>query len=57
MARDYQRNGMAKSSWEWNVQWIRDYVNENDWNLTCLRSFCYNLNVTAEERAEFFPQL
>ena len=57
VARDYQRNGMAKSSWEWNVQWIRDYVNENDWNLTCLRSFCYNLNVTAEERAEFFPQL
>ncbi len=57
VARDYQRNGMAKSSWEWNVQWIRDYVNETDWNLVCLRNFCYYLNVTPEERAEFFPQL
>ena len=57
VARDYERNAMDKSSWEWNVQWIRDYVQENDWNLCCLRNFCYYLNVTDEERAEFFPQL
>ncbi len=53
--RDYARNGMNKEGWEWNVNWIREFIVENDWNRVCIQNFCYYLNVTAEERARYFP--
>ena len=30
-------------------------ITSNDWNAVCIRSFCSYLNVTAEERALYFP--
>ena len=35
-ARDYIRFNMAVSGWEWNVDWIRSYIRENDWNRCCI---------------------
>ena len=55
VARDYIRFNLAFSGWEWNVQWIRDYVLENDWNRMCINNLCYYLDVTPEERALYFP--
>ena len=54
-ARDYIRFNMAVSGWEWNVDWIRSYIRENDWNRCCINNLCYYLNVTPEERALYFP--
>ena len=53
--RDYNHNTMYKSEWLWNVDWMRTLITSNDWNAVCIRSFCSYLNVTAEERALYFP--
>ena len=53
--RDYRRNDMRKSEWDWNVNWIRDFITKNDWNHICVQNFCYYLHVTSEERALYFP--
>ena len=53
--RDYNHNLMDKSAWEWNVDWLRDFIGNNDWNSICAHNFCYYINATAEERALYFP--
>ncbi len=53
--RDYTHKDMYKSSWLWNANWIRDLIREQDWNTLCVRNLCSNLNVTDEERAQYFP--
>lgn len=53
--RDYRRNYMDKSSWLWNVDWLRDFIRDSDWNRVCINNFCNYLNVTSEERARYFP--
>ena len=55
VARDFAHNGMDKSAWDWNVQWLRDAVRGSDWNRTCVKNLCQYLNVTEEERARYFP--
>ena len=52
--RDYARFEMAKSGWEWNVDWIRNFVVEQDWAQVCINQLCYYLNVSAEEKALYF---
>ena len=54
--RDYGRFQMKVSDWEWNVQWMRDFVSDNDWNQICVNNLCHYLNVTREERARYFTK-
>lgn len=53
--RDYIRFGMQAATWEWNVDWLRDFIAHNDWNRICITNLCYYLNVTPEERMLYFP--
>ena len=53
--RDYQFYEMFKESWEWNVDWLRNLIRDSDWNQACIDQLCYYLQVTAEERALYFP--
>ena len=54
--RDYGRFQMKVDDWEWNVQWLRDFILDNDWNQICVNNLCYYLNVGAEERARYFTK-
>lgn len=57
VARDYQHNGMRKSTWEWNVNWMRDFIRDNDWNRVCIRNLCFYVQASEEEVARYFPGL
>lgn len=52
--RDYARYQMYPDGWEWNVDWIRNFITENDWNQVCIDRLCEYLKVTPEERAAYF---
>ena len=54
--RDYGRFQLKVEDWEWNVQWMRDFILDNDWNQICVNNLCYYLNVGAEERARYFSK-
>ena len=53
--RDYQNYEMYKENWEWNVAWLRDLIRSSNWDQACIDQLCYYLQVTAEERAAYFP--
>ena len=55
MARDYQFYEMFKENWEWNVDWLRNLIRESNWEQACIDQLCSYLQVTAEERALYFP--
>ena len=53
--RDYQFYEMFKENWAWNVDWLRNLIRESNWDQACIDQLCYYLQVTAEERALYFP--
>lgn len=53
--RDYQYYEMYKENWEWNVDWLRNLIRESNWDQACIDQLCFYLQVTAEERALYFP--
>lgn len=55
VARDYQFYEMFKENWEWNVDWLRNLIRESNWEQACIDQLCSYLQVTAEERALYFP--
>lgn len=55
--RDYSRYGMSYSSWEWNLQYIRDIVNNWNWRQLNIDALCNYFNVSSAERAEYFGEI
>ena len=55
VARDFEFLGGKKGNWEWNVDWLRDEIRTGDWNRACVNNFGYLMNLTPEERAQYFP--
>jgi hypothetical protein len=52
--RDYARFQMYPDGWEWNVDWIRNFITEKNWSQVCIDRLCGYLNVTPEEREAYF---
>ncbi len=46
---------MFKENWEWNVNWLKDLIISSNWDQTCIDQLCFYLQVTPEERAQYFP--
>ena len=55
VARDFEKLGGEKPNWDWNIDWLRDEIELGDWNKACVTNFCYLTNLSARERAKYFP--
>jgi len=56
MARDSQRWGISASRWEYCVEKLRSMIIDYDWQQYSINNICRLLDVTEEERLEYFGQ-
>lgn len=54
VARDYARFGMTADKWEWNIEWIKDFINYYDWAELSEHNLCQLFKLSDEERAHYF---
>ena len=54
--RDYKSHGMQLKSWENNVATLRGKFEDGGWNKSCINNICSMLQLTEEERAEYFGE-
>ena len=52
--RDYGRFYLDPDGWQWNVDWIRAFITDKDWDQLCIDKLCSYLGVTPEERERYF---
>jgi len=52
--RDYARHGMTLEKWEWNIQWLKDLIINNDWATLSANNLCEIFDLSDEERAHYF---
>lgn len=57
VARDLEFTGnMSYAQWQANVQQLRDAITARDWRGRCIAAICELMHLTAEERAQYFPE-
>ena len=54
VARDYEHFGMHKSGWEWNIDWLKEFITDKDWAQVCIDKLCFYLRLSDMERAKYF---
>ena len=54
--RDYKTHGLQLKSWENSVATLRGKFADDDWNRYCINNICRMLQLTEEERAEYFGE-
>jgi len=52
--RDYARFDMTLEKWEWNIQWLKDFVTRRDWAELSEENLCLLFKLSEEERAHYF---
>lgn len=56
VARDYTRFGRTYKQWEWNIQWLKDLIIENDWTQLSKRHLSRAFYLSEEQIAHYFGQ-
>lgn len=56
VARDYARFGMTEKGWQWNMQFIRDLLEEYDWDEYNRNVLCDLFGLSEEEREHYFGE-
>ncbi len=56
VARDRERWGLELEKWYEEVEALRRFVIDNDYEQLCLDNFCRNVGVSDEQRAQYFGQ-
>lgn len=57
VARDLEFTGnMGYAQWQINVQQLRDAITARDWRGRCIAAICELMHLSAEERAQYFPE-
>ena len=54
--RDYLSHGMQKSKWEFDLSYLKEKFADDSWNRHCVNQICQWLQLTDEERAEYFGE-
>ena len=54
--RDYLTHGMQKSKWEFDLSYLKEKFADDSWNRHCVNQICQWLQLTDEERAEYFGE-
>ena len=52
--RDYTRMEMDKASWEWNIQWVKNFITKNNWAQHSIDALCRYLGVSGAEKEKYF---
>ena len=52
--RDYARYGMRKSSWEWNIAWLKDFIAADSWQQHGVDALCELFELDEAQRSEYF---
>ena len=52
--RDYARFGMSPDKWQWNVDFIRSFFKDGQWNRQAVDRLCEIFDLSSDERLEYF---
>ncbi len=54
--RDYTSHRLPLSKWNYDMNYLRGEFADGAWNRTCIQHICQMLQLTAEQRAEYFGE-
>ncbi|MBO5556436.1 MAG: CotH kinase family protein [Oscillospiraceae bacterium] len=54
VARDYIRFDMTMKKWQWNIDYLRNFIRQNDWRRHNIDSLCRLLDLSQAERTRYF---
>ena len=54
--RDYTSHRLPLSKWHYDMDYLRGEFADDAWNRTCIQHICQLLQLTDEERAEYFGE-
>lgn len=52
--RDYARHGMTLEKWQWNIDYLIDFIQSSDWKQHNIDALCQIFGLTQQEREYYF---
>ena len=52
--RDYARHGMTMEKWEWNIDYLINFIQESDWKQQNINNLSHIFGLTQQEREHYF---
>ena len=52
--RDYARYGMTLEKWNWNIDFLRDFISARDWRQHNVDTLCDIFDLSSRERKAYF---